>query len=240
MALRFLTWNVRGLNSKAKRNQVNHILIKQNLDVICLQETHVVRIHRRVLQNKKLGQDFISSDKVKKRVVIYAKEKYNPKLLFKDNEGRYVAIEINMQGEKFLILGIYAPNDAKVDFFKRIHDTLLDYLDYKIICMGDLNGVVSTLMDRSQRTKFSNEGRLPKSFFEMTDNLDLIDSWRLHNPLEREATFFSEAVLAWSRLDYIWITKDLAPRITKVQIDPKFGSIGIKIDFARFIQMEDE
>ena len=116
MALKLMTWNVRGLNQRPKRHRVFYSLEKKNLDIICLQETHVVRRHRRILQNKKLGQEFISSDKVKKRgVVIYAKEKYNPRQLFKD-ERRYIAIEIKVQGDKYLILGLYAPNDGKSIF----------------------------------------------------------------------------------------------------------------------------
>ena len=120
MALKLMTWNVRGLNQRPKRRRVFYSIEKKNLDIICLQETHIVRRHRRLLQNKKLGQEFISSDKVKKRgVVIYAKEKYSPRQLFKDEEGRYIAIEINVQGEKFLILGLYAPNDGKSIFYKK-------------------------------------------------------------------------------------------------------------------------
>ncbi|CAI5780612.1 Hypothetical predicted protein [Podarcis lilfordi] len=90
--------------------------------------------------------------KVKKRgVVIYAKDRLSPKFIFKDDQGRFVAIEIQTQGEKFLIVGIYAPNEGKSDFFKKLHETLMDYLDYNMILMGDMNGVVSTHMDKAQR-----------------------------------------------------------------------------------------
>lgn len=59
MALKICSWNVNILNSPRKRSQVYHVLARQNLDVICLQETHVIRLHRKILQNKKLGQEFI-------------------------------------------------------------------------------------------------------------------------------------------------------------------------------------
>uniref|UniRef100_A0A670KHH1 Reverse transcriptase domain-containing protein n=1 Tax=Podarcis muralis TaxID=64176 RepID=A0A670KHH1_PODMU len=222
MSLQLLSWNCNGLNLPRKRRQVFHILKREQLDIICLQETHVTRIHRKLLANKRLGQEFISSDKVKKRgVVIYAKEKLIPKMIFKDEQGRYLAIEVQVQGEKIMILGIYAPNEGKAEFFKKLHETLMDYLDYKIIMMGDMDGVVSTNMDKAQRQIISKNGRLPKTFFEMTETLDLIDIWRVRNPLEREGTFFSEAKMTWTRIDQIWVTSSMAPKIKKVEICPK-------------------
>uniref|UniRef100_A0A670J5I8 Reverse transcriptase domain-containing protein n=1 Tax=Podarcis muralis TaxID=64176 RepID=A0A670J5I8_PODMU len=223
MSLQLYSWNINGANSPEKRKRIFHILKKENLDIICLQETHVTRLHRKVLINKRLGQEFISSDKVKKRgLVIYAKENLAPKFLFKDEQGRILAIEIQSQGEKVLILGIYAPNEGKAEFYKKLHETLLDYLDYSnIIMMGDMNGVVSTWMDKSQSQNLTKDGRLPKSFFELTDNMDLIDIWRTKNPLGREGTFFSEAHLSWTRIDQIWTTRGLAPKTTRVEICPK-------------------
>uniref|UniRef100_A0A670HUA2 Reverse transcriptase domain-containing protein n=1 Tax=Podarcis muralis TaxID=64176 RepID=A0A670HUA2_PODMU len=51
--------------------------------------------------------------------------------------------------------------------------------------------------------------------------MDLIDIWRTKNPLGREGTFFSEAHLTWTRIDQIWVTRGLAPKIRKVEICPK-------------------
>uniref|UniRef100_A0A670I1C2 Reverse transcriptase domain-containing protein n=1 Tax=Podarcis muralis TaxID=64176 RepID=A0A670I1C2_PODMU len=223
MSLQLYSWNINGANSPEKRKKIFHILKKEHLDINCLQETHVTRLHRKVLINKRLGQEFISSDRVKKRgVVIYAKENLSPKLLFKDEQGRTLAIEIQTQGEKDLIVGIYAPNEGKSEFYKKLHETLLDYLDYSnIIMMGDMNGVVSTFMDKSQNQNLTKDGRLPKTFFELIDNMDLIDIWRTRNPLGKEGTFFSEAHLSWTRIDQIWTTRGLAPKTIRVEICPK-------------------
>uniref|UniRef100_A0A670JWE4 Endonuclease/exonuclease/phosphatase domain-containing protein n=1 Tax=Podarcis muralis TaxID=64176 RepID=A0A670JWE4_PODMU len=119
--------------------------------------------------------------------------------------------------KKILIVGVYAPNEGKAEFFKKLHETLMDFLDLKIIMMGDMNGVVSTNMDKAQRQVISKDGRLPKTFFELTDTLDLIDIWRTRNPLEREGTFFSEAKMTWTRIDQIWISSDLASRTKKMK-----------------------
>lgn len=75
-----LTWNINGLNHKKKQNKIEYILQKQNLDIICLQKTHAARRHKRVLINKRLGLDFVSSDESKERgMIMYLKEKLETK-----------------------------------------------------------------------------------------------------------------------------------------------------------------
>lgn len=32
---KILNWNVNGLNSKVKRNKIEHVILKQNLDIVC-------------------------------------------------------------------------------------------------------------------------------------------------------------------------------------------------------------
>lgn len=87
--LRLLSWNVNGLNNKTKRIKIEHVILKKNLDIVCLQATHVVKKHRKILINPKMGVEFITSDKIKKRgVVLYIRSKFQPEFLFKDEEGR--------------------------------------------------------------------------------------------------------------------------------------------------------
>lgn len=59
--------------------------------------------------------------------------------------------------------------------------------------VGDLNGVPSLEMDRTERDRISRKERLPHTFFQMVDSLNLRDAWRERNPLEKQFTLFSEA-----------------------------------------------
>lgn len=43
-----------------------------------------------------------------------------PKLLLTDDYGRYVGVEINLQGATTLLLGIFAPNEIKQHFIKNL------------------------------------------------------------------------------------------------------------------------
>uniref|UniRef100_A0A670JHA3 Reverse transcriptase domain-containing protein n=1 Tax=Podarcis muralis TaxID=64176 RepID=A0A670JHA3_PODMU len=222
MTLKFLSWNVNGFNEKSKRNKFEKIVKKKNIDVICCQETHVAKKHKHILINKKLGIEFINSDSKKKRgVVIYVKEKLEPKLICKDEEGRILGIQINFQGEKLNVVTVYAPNTNKWEFFKKLEQVLLDLENNKLVLLGDLNGVPVPELDRSSKRKNLNQGKLPRSFKDLEENLDLIDIWRDKNPMTKQFTHFSEPHQSWSRLDQIWISRELTIRVSKCEIQPR-------------------
>uniref|UniRef100_A0A670IED3 Reverse transcriptase domain-containing protein n=1 Tax=Podarcis muralis TaxID=64176 RepID=A0A670IED3_PODMU len=206
---------------KRKRNKIEQFLKRKNLDIICLQETHVAKRHRKILINKRLGNEFDSSDKEKKRgVVLYVRNKIEANQIFKDEEGRMVAVRLNWQGENIVVIGVYAPNGNKTDFFKILEEKILEYMDQKIVLMGDMNGVVSLEADRL-REGASKEGKLPKSFFSMVKNCNLVDIWRLRHPLDKQYTFHSDPHQSMSRIDQVWISSELCPRVKQIEIRPK-------------------
>ena len=54
---KILVWNVRGLNRKARRDVVRVMVNSTQPDIVCLQETKVVAISRRMVMST-LGVDF--------------------------------------------------------------------------------------------------------------------------------------------------------------------------------------
>lgn len=128
------------------------------------------------------------------------------------------------------MVGIYAPNGNKTEFFKTLEEKLFEYMDQKIILMGDMNGVVSLEMDRL-REGTSKEGKLPKSFFSLIRNCNLTDIWRLRHPLDKQFTYHSEPNQSLSRIDQIWISSELSPRTQQIEIKPKVISDHSPIEF---------
>uniref|UniRef100_A0A670HMS3 exodeoxyribonuclease III n=1 Tax=Podarcis muralis TaxID=64176 RepID=A0A670HMS3_PODMU len=222
MSLTFLTWNVNGLNDKLKRNKIEKALRNKKCDVVCCQETHVAKKHRHILVNKKLGMEFINSDMKKKRgLVIYVREKLEPKMICKDEEGRILGIQITHQGERLNVVSVYAPNANKAEFFKKLEQILLELENYKLILLGDLNGVPEPEIDRSEKRRKGRQGKLPKTFDDLQENLDLIDIWRFKNPIDKKFTHFSGVHQSWGRIDQIWVSRELSIRSAKCEIEPR-------------------
>jgi intein-encoded DNA endonuclease-like protein len=57
---KMLSWNVRGLNSQAKQEDVRQVIHLFSLDVICLQETKLERVDNALMRNV-LGPAFDSN-----------------------------------------------------------------------------------------------------------------------------------------------------------------------------------
>lgn len=84
---KIISWNVNGLNSAHKRQQVFHWLNKQNILITFLQEVNIRSTEQKYLKNKRLGEEFASLIGEKKReTVIYAKKEVSPQKKFTDEE----------------------------------------------------------------------------------------------------------------------------------------------------------
>uniref|UniRef100_A0A670KGI2 exodeoxyribonuclease III n=1 Tax=Podarcis muralis TaxID=64176 RepID=A0A670KGI2_PODMU len=220
--LKFLSWNVNGLNEKIKRNKIQKAIRNKKYDVICFQETHIAKRHRHILVNKKLGVEFVNSDVNKKKgVVIYAKERWEPKQICKDEEGRILGIQLNFRGERINVVSVYAPNAKSTEFFGKLESMLLELEPYKLILLGDWNGVPTPSIDRSENQRNANRGKLPNSFNELVENLDLIDIWRHRNPTTKQFTHYSEPHQSWGRIDQIWVTRAMVWRVKRCEILPR-------------------
>ena len=56
MRVRILSWNVRGVNSNEKRKLIRAFLNLQRVDLVCLQETKLKGLNRRILRSLGVGR----------------------------------------------------------------------------------------------------------------------------------------------------------------------------------------
>lgn len=83
---------------------------------------------------------------------------------------------------------------------------------------SELGTGMSPIQNRTSEKNIKiSQGKLPKIFFEMMDNLELADIWRIKNGGVNEFTYFSERHISFSRIN---ITL-LATGVYKVDILPK-------------------
>lgn len=92
-----------------------------------------------------------------------------------------------------------------------------------MMLLGDFNGVKNPFWDRSGLGKIKEKsgGKLPRSFFEILEEHDLMDTWRSFNGTSKEYTFFSNRHKSYSRIDVILTSKLLNTQKKKVEILPK-------------------
>lgn len=222
METKFLSCNVNGLNSPQQRKCLFYWLNKHNFSLICLQEVHIKRSDNKYIKNNKLGCEFLSLAKVKKRgVIIYAKKELQPKKIFEDSDGRFLAVEIHLEGKKTLVVGVYAQNGSKENFFRNLKYKLDEENYEQIILMGDLNGVCDTQIDKSPPHK---GGKLPKTFIEIIEQEQLVDVWRNWNTKNQKFTYYSPSKKSSSRIDMIWVSKKLEVQTARTENLPRIIS----------------
>ena len=106
-----ITINVNGLNAPTKRQRLVEWILKQDLYICCLQETHFrprdtyrlkVRGWEKIFHangnQKKPGVTFLISDKIDFKI----------KTITRDKEGHYEMIKGSIQEEGITIINIYA------------------------------------------------------------------------------------------------------------------------------------
>uniref|UniRef100_A0A803SZA2 Reverse transcriptase domain-containing protein n=1 Tax=Anolis carolinensis TaxID=28377 RepID=A0A803SZA2_ANOCA len=226
LSLKCFSNNVNGLNSPIKRKVIFNKLKKERCSIIALQETHISQKYSYLLKNETLGMEFISADKEKKRgVVIYVDPKLNAAEQFKDTEGRMIAVMIDSILGKILLCNVYMPNGPKTKFVKALRENIEKVECDQIVLFGDFNGVLDIHKDKTkQKTNKKISGALPKNLLLLKEEYDLVDAWRECNPEEADYTHYSSRHQTWARIDMIWVSKSILPKINNIQILPREAS----------------
>ena len=102
-----------------------------------------------------------------------------------DNEGRYIVLDCKIQGTRFLLYSIYAPNNKEEHkhFLTTIKDLVCNKADSEIqykISAGDWNFTEDNI-DRlgGNYTIWKENVQILKEINEKTDSIDI---WRVRNP----------------------------------------------------------
>ncbi len=67
--------------------------------------------------------------------------------IIKDSEGRYIELNVMLEGKSFSLVNLYCPNKDSPDFFTKVQDKLeIADTDFQIIA-GDFNCVLDNEMD---------------------------------------------------------------------------------------------
>lgn len=141
-----------------------------------------------------------------------------------DPLGRFIILKGCLYSHKVLLLGLYAPNQTQTVLgAKKVKDCNCS----GILALGDFNGVFNKDIDRSHK---STTPGLPKNFHRLVRAFDLTDVWRVRNPLVKDF-FFPHRYSTYSRIDMIWLSKELSLLLSDSEIGVCYLSdhVGLKL-----------
>ena len=191
-----------------------------------LQETHSSRQTEARWKNEFGGKIWFSHGQTNARgVAILCKRELQLEVkdIMRDNDGRYIIMRAQINGEKLLIANIYGPNRDTPgifeEFFTKIDRSGID----RRIVVGDFNTTLDAI-DRSVATRHNNvqQARLIN---DKINELDFTDVWRIIQPDKPGYTWRRvHPYLLSERLDYILLDTSLQQFIKYVNIMPGYKS----------------
>ena len=237
--MRVITINVNGIRS-AQRKGLLPWLLKQNADVICLQElrAHVDQIGAELLSPPGYEAYFNTAEKKGySGVALYARRRPDrivTRLGWEtaDSEGRYLQADFGdlSVASVYLPSGTSGPQRQAVKFeFLDRYMTLLRRMRRRrrnfILC-GDWNIAHRNIDLRNWRSNQKHSGFLPEErawLDQLFDEVGWVDAFRVVNQEPDQYTWWSNRGRAWEknvgwRIDYHIITPALKPRVRTVDI----------------------
>lgn len=218
-AVRFMSWNVKGLNGPVKRGRILSHIKNLKTDIAFLQETHLSNSDQMRLKKHWVGQIFHSSFNSKSRgtaIIMHKKIQFNSSSVISDPQGRYVIVSGTLYQTPVLLVNIYAPNWDDAGFVQRVVSQLPDLDANMLILGGDLNCVMSANLDRSN-PKTQTLSKMASRFSEFFNHAACVDPWRHFNPHTKTFSFYSNVHHTYSRIDYFFVDRRLLNSVEAVE-----------------------
>uniref|UniRef100_A0A9J8AIQ2 Reverse transcriptase domain-containing protein n=1 Tax=Cyprinus carpio carpio TaxID=630221 RepID=A0A9J8AIQ2_CYPCA len=210
------SWNVRGLNSQAKRAKVFSYLRSISADIFFLQETHIKNGEQNRLKCNWISQVFQSTFTCRARGVSIL---FRNSVPFKhistltDPNGRYVLVTGIIASQHFTFLNLYAPNYDDPAFFRKVFNLLPSQTDTHFIVGGDFNCILDPVLDKFPVRSDSSLNSTSVIKY-LSESLDIVDIWRVQHPADKEYSFFSNVHKSYSRIDFFFIDSKLLSNVS--------------------------
>lgn len=220
LPLRFISWNVKGINNPVKRTRVFTHLKSLRSDVVYLQETHLRSSEQIKLKKTWISQIFSSKFEDRSRGVAILIRKgipFIPLSTVADTRGRYIIIQGRLYGKQVILANVYGPNWDDPNFYCTFLKHLPDLTESHLILGGDFNCVLNPQLDRSNPkpdSKISKAGNVLKSFMQ---SYAFFDPWRNKNPTSKQFSFFSPVHRSYSRIDFFVVDNRILPKVLDCQ-----------------------
>ena len=212
-SLRFISWNLKGVNQPTKMNKVMAHLNQLKGDVFFLQETHLRSSEVLRIKRPWVGHIFHSKFSARSRgaaILIHKSVPFELSNCIEDSNGRFVIVSGTLCGLPVIMACVYAPTWDDDKFISRLFSSLPKVDDHYLICGGDFNLIQNSSLDRSS----PNPQPLSKSAKTLEihkNSLGLFDPWKAKWQSKKAFSFFSHVHRSYSRIDFFLLDSYFLP-----------------------------
>jgi exonuclease III len=225
--LKIITFNAKGLKGPEKRHKVFDWLNTKKPDVLLIQESHYENVDKKDWEKKWNGTIYASPGLGNSRGVctlLSADLNYKELGVYKDQEGRWIIVDIDIMNVRVCIANYYGPNIDKTNDLTNLLFKLDSLKCDNIIFGGDLNFVFNIMMDKEGGRPHTND-KCRKKMLDWMEKHSASDIWRRMNPNKRQFTWTSNTTpKIQCRLDHFITSEDITSRSLKCSILPGYSS----------------
>ena len=214
-AIRFTSWNVRGLGGPTMRARVFSHLKAMATDIAFLQETHLRVCDHTRLRKPWVGQVFHSSFNSRSRgtaILLHKRLQFSSERIISDTNRRYIIVVGVLLQTPVIMVCVYAPNWCCPNFMTSLFSLIPSLDSHHLILGGDLNLVVNPTLDLS-KPKILTPSSTARALMTLVDQIGCVDTWRVSHPTAKEYSFYSHVHQTYSRIDYFFLDKILLPSV---------------------------
>lgn len=225
MDLNIGTLNINGMRAKQSQYEVKCIIDRYKLDILLLQETHIdSKVLASFLEheyNCKAIWSFGTNKIAGVGILLFSSIDYKISKYEIDLDGRLIVLDLDIEGQSYRIINLYAPNDHKKrkEFFNELVKHLV--CNRVIIMGGDFNCVTDTKLDKfGNGVSFTLGKQGSSELSKLCFDYGLIDIFRHNNPRTIVTTWHFSGNEINCRLDRFYISKCIEPDNIKFDFIP--------------------
>ena len=238
--MKIIAWNINGIRSSMKGNELYHLIKDEKPDIICFGETKISCPFEEVkeeLSQKIKGYKYRYWSPCKTKggysgTAIFCKKQPDSIIYGLDDideEGRVIILEF----EKFFLLHVYTPNSGeelkRLDYRTKTWDKVfrkkvIELQEHKpVIVCGDLNVAHKEIDLKNPKTNLKTAGYTieeRESFDKLLKDAELVDTYRFLNPEKVEYSYWSyrfnsrKKNTGW-RIDYFLVSDKIIKNVKK-------------------------
>ena len=224
--IKVLSANCQGLRNHEKRFDVLSYFKEEKVNILCLQDTHLIESDIKALKTIWDGDIYLSGNKTNSRgVAVLLSSDFEHKTISTniDKEGNFLNIVLQLSTFTLNLTTLYGPNQDNARFFEHIQPLLEnDSADYNIVC-GDFNLVLDPNLD-TYNYKHLNNPNSRKSVLKIMNDNDLCDLFRYFHPGTKRYTWRRKNPIKQARLDMFLASNNISDICSKCNIRTSYRS----------------